>query len=153
MKVFRIGKAKRISSILQGIPGRDHNFRWNTRGHPIIYASMSRSLALHEKSANISKPFYGLNPNYLIVCIHLPNTHYKSITIEDLPIGWGKINEYHPMTQKIGNSFTLSDELIMLVPSTIVSNEYNVLINPRKALEVNLTIMTEQIDDRIRDLR
>jgi len=153
MEVFRIEKTKYLNSILQGIPGKQYSFRWNTRVHPIIYASMTKSLALYEKSANMSKPFHGYYPQYVIASVQLPDEKYKTILPQDLPRGWDKIDEYHPKTQEIGDRFVSSNELALLVPSTIVSGEFNVIINPNEALKLNLTVLTEQIDERLRDLR
>jgi len=152
MKVFRIEKARYLPSILQGIPGRDHNFRWNTRGHPIIYASTTKSLALHEKSANMSKPFYGFHPQYIIACIELPDNEYNSISTESLPGGWDQVDEYKPETQEIGDYFVSSVDLALLVPSTIVFGEFNVLINPNEAVRLKLPVTTEQIDERLRGI-
>ena len=152
MHVFRVEKRKYFNSILECIPGKVSTFRWNTRGHPILYASQSRSLALHEKCGNMSRPFYGLPPEYFIAIIELPDSEYRKIFPQDLPENWDKIGEYHPKTQEIGDDFTLSEELALFVPSAIIKGEFNVLINPNRAMKMGLTIRSEKIDDRILDL-
>lgn len=153
MQVFRVEKQKYISTILEGIPGKEFSFRWNTKGHPIIYASKSRSLALHEKCGNMSKPFYGLPKIYKLAVIELPEINFRTIIPESLPDNWNSIDEYQPYTQKLGDEFTLSDELGLLVPSSIIQGEYNILINPSQAIKLELIVNTEKIDDRIIDLR
>ena len=153
MFAYRVDKKKYVGTLLQGLPGAESDFRWNTKGHPIIYASYSRSLALHEKSGNMSKPFYGLSTSYVLAVIELPDLSYKRILQDDLPDGWDLIGAYHPKTQEIGDAFSLSVELALFVPSTIVNGEFNVLINPNKAMILNLKITTEAIDERLRDLR
>ncbi len=153
MKVFRVEKTKYLSTLLDGIGGRDHDFRWNTKGHPIIYASESRSLALHEKAGNMSRPFFGLPSIFCIAVITLPDGPYEKIRAEDLPAGWDRIDRYHPATQDLGDNFTVSDELALFVPSTIVKGEYNVLINPKEAGKMHLSIHTEHIDPRLLEAR
>ncbi len=153
MLVYRVDKQKYVSSLLKGIPGEKSDFRWNTKGNPIIYASTTRSLALNEKTGNMSKPFYGLSPSYVLVTIKLPNLDYKKITPEDLPDDWDEIGGYHTETQKIGNDFIASDELALIVPSTIVKGEFNVLINPNKVKDFDVTISVEEISERLKDLQ
>jgi len=153
MQAYRIEKDKYINTLLEGIPGKDFDFRWNTKGHPLIYAAESKSLALHEKAGNLSKPFFGLPTFYRIVTIELPGFDYGKILSTDLPAGWNKLDSYHQSTQNIGNEFSLSEELALFVPSTIVKGEYNVLINPRLAVKENLSVTVEPIDKRLLDSR
>lgn len=152
MFAYRVEKEKYVPSVLTGMPGEVASFRWNTKGCRIIYASESRSLALHEKVGNLSKPFYGLPNFYVLVAIELPDVSYRKILSEDLPQGWDRIGAYHPSTQEIGDAFTLSSELAIFVPSTIVRGEFNVLINPRFAMEKNLPVNIEQIDARLKQV-
>ena len=153
MFAYRVEKKKYIATLLDGIPGEKSDFRWNTKGNPIIYASATRSLALNEKSGNMSRPFYGLQPSYVLVEIELPDGDYKKIQPEDLPKGWDDVGGYHPKTQEIGDNFIASDQLAMYVPSTIVKGEFNILINPRKAKEFEIKITIEEINARLQDPR
>lgn len=152
MFVFRIEKPKYLPTIFEGLAGKNYDFRWNTRGHPIIYASASKSLALHEKGGNLSKPSYGIPSNYLIVIIEIPDLDYHKIEAEMLPSGWDNIAEYHPQTQKIGNEFVLSDALALFVPSTMVPGEFNVLLNPNVIKGHNIKLTTEPINPRLIDI-
>ncbi|MDH3245001.1 MAG: RES family NAD+ phosphorylase [Saprospiraceae bacterium] len=153
MFAYRVEKQKHLSTILKGIPGEVSDFRWNTKGHPIIYSSESRSLALHEKCANLSKPLYGLDPSCMLVQIELPDGKYRRVIPKELPEGWDMIGSYHPHTQRIGDEFTSSEELALMVPSTIIKGEYNILINPWRALVLQPRITIEPIDERLKDLR
>lgn len=153
MFAYRVEKRKYVKTILKGIPGEVSDFRWNTKGNPIIYCSESRSLALHEKSANMSKPFYGLSPSFVLVEIEIPDGNYQNILPENLSKGWDLVGSYHRQTQKIGDDFTFSQELVLRVPSAIVKGEFNILINPKIARELQLKINIEEIDHRLIDLR
>ncbi|NNF36345.1 MAG: RES family NAD+ phosphorylase [Saprospiraceae bacterium] len=153
MFAYRVEKKKYLATILDGIPGEKSDFRWNTKGNPIIYASATRSLALHEKSGNMSKPFHGLHPSFMMVEIELPDGYYNKVQPENLPFGWDDLGAYHPETQKIGNKFIASDQLALYVPSTIVKGEFNVLINPRRVKDYDIKMNVEEINERLQDLR
>jgi RES domain-containing protein len=153
MFAYRVDKNRYVASVLQGIPGEVSDFRWNTKGNPIIYASSTRSLALNEKTGNLSKPWYGLSLSYVMVIIQLPDFVYRKIMPEDLPNGWDNISVYHPRTQEIGDEFSNSDELALYVPSSMVPGEFNVLINPGMAERHNISVSVEEINDRLKDLR
>jgi RES domain-containing protein len=149
MLVYRIEKEKYLSAILEGISGKDHDFRWNTKGHPIIYTSESRSLALHEKGGNLSKPLYGIPGDYLIAVIEIPGMDYDKLDSSQLPVGWDHFAEYHPEAQRIGDDFTQSKSLALFVPSTMVRGEFNVLLNPRVIADHQVNVTTEPIDPRL----
>ena len=151
MDIFRIEKLDYIETLLFGIPGERFDFRWNTKGHPIIYASESRSLALHENSVNISKPFYGIPSHFRIVKMTIPDDDYDKVKVQDLPKSWNRIDLYHSITQQIGDTFTRAKKLAIFVPSTIVNDEYNILLNPIIALKTDIQMITERIDERILD--
>ena len=152
MFVYRIEKQQYLSTIFEGLAGKDYDFRWNTRGHPIIYASASKSLALHEKGGNLSKPSYGIPALYLIAIIEIPDLNYDRIEASALPAGWDNIAEYHPETQKTGNEFVLSDALALFVPSTMVPGEFNVLLNPNVIKDHEVKLTTEPINPRLIDI-
>lgn len=149
MKAYRVEKQKYLKSLLHGIAGIQHSFRWNTKGNPIIYAAESKSLALLEKCANLSKPFQGLTSDYVLVSIHLPIDTCRTIQPNKLPENWNSIVQYHKETQRIGNAFVNSDELALHVPSSIVTSECNVLINPAEAQKMRLTYTYEEIHVRL----
>jgi len=153
MLVYRIEKEKYLPTIFEGQAGKDHNFRWNTKGHPIIYASESKSLALHEKGGNLSRPSYGIPADYLVAIIEIPDRDYERVAINKLPKGWDDFAEYHPTSQQIGDKFTRSKALALFVPSTMVKGEYNVLLNPNVIKKHKVKLITELIDHRLTDIR
>lgn len=149
MEVYRVEKRKYLTTLLQGVSGINHAFRWNTKGHPIIYASETKALALFEKCANLSRPFQGLSKDYVLVSIHLPDQEYRRIDPGNLPNDWNSVVRYHPETQQIGNRFVSSTELALFVPSSIITSECNVLINPVEAQKLALTWEIEEVDVRL----
>lgn len=149
MEVYRIEKQRFLPTILDGIPGKKCSFRWNTKGHPMIYSAENRSLALVEKLANIGAHYGGIPPDYFMVVLEIPDNSYRKIEPSSLPLNWDALEEYHIQTQKIGNTFLHSDELILLVPSVIVKGEFNVLLNPSVLNDGRISTRIEQIDARL----
>lgn len=149
MEVYRIEKQQFLPTILDGIPGEKFSFRWNSKGHPIVYAAGSRSLALVEKMANIGMQYGGIPPAFFIAVIEIPNKAYRKISAEDLSENWNVLSEYSQETQTIGDAFLNSDELALYVPSVIVKNEYNILLNPKAIQDSLLICKTEIIDARL----
>jgi len=150
---FRIEKEKYLASMLQGLGGKFHSFRWNTKGNPIIYAAESKSLALIEKSGNMSRPSFGIPKAYKLVTLALPDIEFRRISSSNLSDGWDQFDHYAPETQGIGDTFLQSDELALFVPSSIVKGEYNILINPNHKLLPKIKWTFEEVDKRLLDGR
>ena len=77
------------------------------------------------------------------------------ITLNDLPANWFLAGEkFYRRTRPIGDQWLLDNRyLILKVPSAIIRNEYNYLINPNHpAFDSVKLIATESFffDDRIR---
>jgi RES domain-containing protein len=149
MQIFRIEKRTYLPNMLQGISGEKYAFRWNTKGHPVVYAAESRSLALVEKLVNLAVAPGRILPGYVIAVIDLPDADYPSILTESLPMGWGDIDAYHPRTQELGDAFLQQDVLLCYVPSVVVQGEYNVLLNPRAIDRRRVSVEYENIDPRL----
>lgn len=100
--------------------------RWNSKGNAVVYTSQSISLSLLELLIH-SLSFDELLSNHLLQ-IELPSISVFELKDDRLKKGWQKDIEY---TQFIGDKFLHSQSaLLMRVPSAIIPQEYNVLINP-----------------------
>ena len=153
MNVFRIEKEKYLPTMLEGMGGKLCSFRWNTKGHPIIYAAAAKSLALIEKSGNMSRPSYGIPAVFKLVTLVLPDHGFRQIAPDDLSKGWNQFDHYAKQTQEIGDHFVESSEFALFVPSSIVPGEFNVLINPKAPEISQITWSWEEIDSRLIDGR
>ena len=127
MNVYRI--AKKQHSDLMGIGGLYSWGRWHKKGNRIIYTSETRSLAAWEKFVHISS--LSLIPDDLVMIkIEIPVNRIKVLTGQELKKGW-KAFPYIKQTLEIGTSFLQEpDNLILKVPSAVIDNEFNYLINP-----------------------
>jgi len=128
MQVFRIAKTKYIKD-LTGVGSRAYGGRWNRKGVGLIYTSESRSLAALEFIVHVPA---SIAPKHLsIITFDIPpQVKPKKLDLAILPSNW---RESPPPEELafIGNDWALSREsLLLLVPSAIIENEFNVLINP-----------------------
>jgi len=145
--VFRI-TTKRWAGILtaSGYPAR-----WNSKGTHIIYTASTRALACLENLVHRSGE--GLNQQFRITEIFIPDhITIKQISKAKLSDGWHQMNSYHHC-QKIGDEWIEDAEsLLMKVPSSIIRDESNILINPHhpefSTIEVQ-NITPFSFDDRL----
>lgn len=125
MDLFRIISEK-YADDLSGTGAKLVGGRWNSKGSPVIYCSENRALALLENL--VRTPLALLKNNLLIVTIHVPDN------IKIINAGKIKVLNNYPAsseTKKEGDQWVKnSKSLLLKVPSIIIPNEYNFLINP-----------------------
>lgn len=140
MELFRIAKAKRIDD-LSGEGARIYGGRWNDKGVAIIYTSESRALAALEYL--VHTPMVIAPANLSIIRLTLPDSIVpQQISISSLPSNW---RDYPPpqAIAKIGTNWALENRSLLLrVPSVVVEQEFNVLINPRHP-DFNLIVQSD----------
>lgn len=128
MIVYRLCR-KAYANDLSGRGAELNGGRWNGKGTAMIYTSASRALCMveimvHMPAGIIPKDFY-------LASILIPDTApIITIAPKELPENWNR-NPVSASTQKIGSAFIAGHEaLILKVPSAIVKDEWNYLINP-----------------------
>lgn len=126
MEVFRVCRTK-WSKDFSGEGARLFGGRWNRKGTPCIYTASSRSLAILEYSVNISLD--DIPRSMSLVTIRIPDTHLLLKT-ENLPGNWKDVPA-PSSTREFGNALLLEKKhLIIRLPSAVIPQEYNYLINP-----------------------
>jgi RES domain-containing protein len=126
--VYRI-TTDRYSKDLSGIGARLHGGRWNPQGISVVYTAESRALATVEYLVHVP---LSLVPRALrLVTLYIPDSILcKTIAISDLPASWRDYPAL-PTLADLGASWaTVQETLLLRVPSAVVVQEYNVLINP-----------------------
>lgn len=131
MKVFRIERKKYLETTLQGNGAAlAEGYRWNSLNTYLVYTSESRALATLEVSAHLDIS-EDLPTDRYYVEIEIPDEiEILQLKTKDLPEGW---DSKPPIleTQYIGDDFVKSKSAAVLkVPSSIVHQEFNYLINP-----------------------
>jgi RES domain-containing protein len=128
MIVYRITKKEHAA--LDGMGGLFGPGRWHKKGNPVIYTSEHASLAAWEKIVHVAS-FENLPDDLLLIKIEIPG----SIEIQKVPKkilvpGWNDF-PYSSETINFGTSFLRKKEYLALkVPSVIIPNEFNVILNP-----------------------
>ncbi|QEC77130.1 RES family NAD+ phosphorylase [Mucilaginibacter ginsenosidivorax] len=126
MLVYRIALEKSAYKLVAS--GRAA--RWNPNDVEMIYTASSRSLACLENVVHRSQA--GLTLVFNVMTIAVPDgLTIVSIKKEDLPLNW---LEYDQMlyTQQLGEKWINEKQsAILAVPSSIIEEEINYLINPK----------------------
>ncbi len=125
MVVYRITLSKWAESLTgSGFPAR-----WNSKGVYVIYTAESRALACLENLVHRSGE--GLNQQFSLVEISIPeNTPFETVELNLLPKNWQHISNYSVCRQMGDDWVSNRSTLLLRVPSSIIRDEYNLLINP-----------------------
>ncbi|MDD4192087.1 MAG: RES family NAD+ phosphorylase [Mangrovibacterium sp.] len=125
MEIYRITK-DRFANLSS--PG--YAARWNSKGVYVIYAAQSRSLAVLENIAH--RPSVSILDKYVTMVIDVPeDIEVGKIDPESLQEGWNLLDEKAKgICQVVGDQFVSDHKFTVLkVPSVIVPQEFNYLIN------------------------
>lgn len=152
VQLWRLVKAEYAASAFDGEGAFRFGGHWNSRGHRVVYASSSLSLALLEIVVHLD-PAAPL-PDLVALSIRVPltdSTDFKAPTKRKEPMvfPWD-IRQ----TREYGDRWLeKATSSIARIPSTIVPIEDNFLINPEHPKFKKYTISAPQpirIDSRIR---
>lgn len=124
MLVYRIAHKKYANSLFaSGLEGR-----WNSEGKKVLYTAENISLAYLE-TMNYRKGL-GYNDDFKIMVINLPpNSNLLFAETDTLPKNWRDFRNYGEC-QIIGNEwYDAAQHLALKVPSAVVPENYNVIIN------------------------
>jgi len=99
--------------------------RWNSVGLPVVYTAQHRSLAVLEYWVNNPLPV----PDLMMVSLELPDDSLREVPLNDLPDNWTSYSFESPCAY-LGDQWLKSQETLLLqVPSVVVPQEHNILIN------------------------
>jgi len=113
--------------------------RWNRKGTPLVYTSHSRALACLEVLAHLGHG--GLPLNRYLVQILVPLEQWQHAVCFDVAtgIGWDALPA-GLVSLDWGTKWALSGEsLVARVPSIVVPEEMNILLNPQHPDAAKLT--------------
>jgi RES domain-containing protein len=141
--VFRIA-AERYAGDLSGGGARRSGGRWNTPGTAVVYAARSRALACLELLVHVSD--LTLQPPMRLDTLELPEGEQsESFEAAELPEGWNTLVPA-AATQQVGDRWVREGRTLLVeVPSVIIPEESNVLLNPSHPAmeEVKIAAMRE----------
>lgn len=116
---------------LSGAGAKASGGRWNAPGVPMLYTSESRALACLETIVHLNAG--GLPLNRYLVEIEVPDEAWPAAEVQTPPtlkVGWDAAPAGRASIA-FGSDWARSRRsLLLLVPSAIIPEETNVLINP-----------------------
>lgn len=113
------------SNDLSGNGAKLYGGRWNSIGTPAIYTSFTISLALVELFIH-KKTYEEIIVNQLME-ITINDTIETKIDYQKLKQNWQEDASY---CQYIGNQFLAMEQVGMIVPSAVIEQENNLVLNP-----------------------
>ncbi len=148
MIVYRIGDCRYIND-LSGKGAALYGARWNSKDVYMLYTAQSAALALLEAVVHLGgMPTKG----FCMATIELPEIVAPAPSVEALPQNWYS-NPAPDFLKEIGDSFIRSNKYLALpVPSAVMSDEHNYLVNPIHPHFAKVRIINVKplrLDDRI----
>jgi RES domain-containing protein len=125
---------------LDGGGGLLASARWHLRGHPIVYLAESPPGALLEVLVHLEVDSSALPKRYKILKLETADDiTIKTIDESGLSARWHRDVD---ATRNVGTEWLVSGETVLLrVPSAIVPETYNVLLNPKHPEAARLVIL------------
>jgi len=115
--------ARKTFARLDGAGARLFGGRWNRRGQAVVYSAENLSLAVLEVIVHLELALEDFPADYVKIAIEIPDA-LGIERIETLP-------RTAAQTLEIGASWYASGTAVgLLVPSVIVPEEHNLLLNP-----------------------
>ncbi len=150
MEAFRITSS--LYADLSGEGGMYASGRWHTQGHPIVYTGGSRSLAILEKLVHTDPA--DLPDDQVLITVDIPDTlSSEAVSLDAVPATW--TTPLDPACMALGDAWLQRmTAAVLRVPSAVVPEEYNYLINPlhRDAGRIMITATRPfQFDERLVD--
>jgi RES domain-containing protein len=127
--IWRITSARYADSAFDGEGARLYGGRWNHPGTSIVYGSATLSLAALEYFVHLEPDL--APPGLVAVAADLPaGLALESLEVESLPPDW----RTYPAPERLkdlGTGWVRSGRTaVLLVPSSVIPHEMNVLLNP-----------------------
>ena len=127
-QVWRLVHKNYIHSAFSGEGARLAGGRWNAEGYAVVYTAGSLSLALLEIIVHLE--FKEALKHYKAIPVDISDRLVQSVEFGKLPDGWNA-SPPESCTQFIGNCWVEQQASVVLkVPSAIIPNESNYLLNP-----------------------
>lgn len=126
---------------MTGTGAKTSGGRWNSAGTPLVYSSVNIALAALETLSYLRVA--GLPFNRFLVRLDIPDEVWAQRKILDsLPGGWDAIPS--GLTGKrVGDTWVANcTSAILVVPSVIITDEQNILVNPAHPASANIVATT-----------
>ncbi len=128
LRAWRIVKSRYLSRAFDGDGARRYGGRWNSPGRSVVYLSETRALATLEVLTGLQST--APIPAYVLVGAEFPAALVIEAEESILRKGWDT-SPPTSISQAVGDGWLdRAESAVLRVPSVVVSNEFNFLINP-----------------------
>jgi RES domain-containing protein len=142
VRAWRIVQAEHAATAFSGDGARKHGGRWNSPGLPVVYTAGSISLAMLEMLVHL--PSQALLKRYVLFEVTFDEALVTAIDPQTLPRTW---RTFPPpaAVQQIGDAWLPAEgSAVLRVPSVLVPDESNYLLNPAHRDFARITIGPKQ---------
>jgi RES domain-containing protein len=127
---WRLIKTKHLATAWDGEGAKRKGGRWNSVGTVVVYTSATLSLALAETLVHLPG---GLLPAFTAIPVQFDEPVVTVLAPQDVPTDWDSTPPA-TSTQTIGDRWvTAATSAVLRVPSVIVPQEFNYVLNPNHA--------------------
>ncbi|WP_018969960.1 RES family NAD+ phosphorylase [Rubritalea marina] len=127
---YRIVAPRWVESAFSGEGAHKYGGRWNAPGRHVVYLGGSRALTALEMLVHLTTPS-SRKKTYQLIRVGIPREDLAVYPSEILPAHWNAEPSMEP-TQAIGNDWVdAAAQLALMVPSALIPEEYNLLLNPK----------------------
>ncbi len=130
-RAWRIIRKKRLSDAFTGEGARLGGGRWNHVGTRVIYVSETLSLAALELFVHFTRKDIKLTKSLIAIPMDIHHSlKIAEISIKDLDPDW-RTSPPSNSSKDIGTEWVQNEtSSILRVPSAVIPNEYNLVLNP-----------------------
>jgi len=141
MKAWRLVRKRRLPDAFTGEGARLGGGRWNHLGTPVVYVSERLSLAALELFIHFTRKDIKLSKSLLAVPVEIPDgLKVIEVSVKSLSSDW-RVSPPSNSTKDIGTEWAQKvSSPVLRVPSAVIPDEYNLLLNPKHSDFVKIMI-------------
>lgn len=132
MTVWRISLGRHVKTAFNGEGARRYGGRWNSPGRPMVYTSASLALASLELLVHLSEQ--DLPEDLFAIPAEIPEAlEVRLVEAGDLPKNW-RSTPAPAKCRAVGDAWLAAGaSAVLSVPSALIPQERNLLLNPLHA--------------------
>lgn len=129
IRAWRIVKQQHVRAAFSGEGARRYGGRWNHPGTLVVYLAGSTSLAILEMLVHLRVPDF--LTHYVAFEVTFAPSLMQTLTPTRLPRSWRQSPPTNAV-RNLGDAWIAgATSAVLQVPSAVVPNEWNYLLNPR----------------------
>lgn len=151
MLLYRISSPQ-YAGDLSGNGAKLYGGRWNEKGTAVVYLASTRAIAMMELLVHLRPD--DLDRPFTITVFEVPDDKVFKVDVALLPTGWAAEERKPELAKWCAKFVEDGNYLLMEVPSVLIPEESNYLLNPRHldAAKVKLISQREfSFDHRLKN--